>query len=137
MHSFSKLVSIVTLNWSRNHFSKTYIWKIYEFLIFLLNFHPKATSWWKGGQIYILPCIFLNMGLRWFILNQSYVQISYDWLENKLNDFYCKKAWFWHQEVAKIRQMQGNWSLRGSKSCFILFYQKYGIFYWARISHLE
>ena len=59
--------------------------------------------------------------------HQSWVQISYDCLENNLNDSYYKKAWFWHQEVAKIRQMQGIWSLKGSKSRFMLSYLKYRI----------
>ena len=45
-------------------------------------------------------------------------KISYNGLENNLNDSYDNEAWLWHQEAAKIRQMQGNWSLRVSKSPF-------------------
>ena len=46
--------------------------------------------------------------------------MSYDRLENNLNDSHVNKAWFWHQEVAKLRQMQGNCSLRGQS--YILCY---------------
>ena len=53
-----------------------------------------------------------NMGLRWSILQQSRVQISYDGLKNNLNDSHVRKAWCWHQKGAKVRKIQGNWSLR-------------------------
>ena len=66
-----------------------------------------------GGQNHVLCYFIRNMGFRWPILHQSWVQISYDGLENNLNDSHFKKAWFWHQKGAKIRQIQGNLSLRG------------------------
>ena len=38
-------------------------------------------------------CYFIqNMRFRWPIFHQSRVQISYDGLENDLNDFYVNKA---------------------------------------------
>ena len=74
-----------------------------------------------GGQNHYLCYSIRNLVLRWPILHQSWIQISYDGLENNLNESHVKKAWFWHQEGAKIRQFQGNWSLRGSKSRFMLF----------------
>ena len=79
-----------------------------------------------GGQNHVLCYFIRNLILRWPILHQSWVQISYDGLENNLNESHVKKAWFWHQEGAKIRQFQGNWSLRGSKSRFMLSYQNMG-----------
>ena len=79
-----------------------------------------------GGQNHVLCYFIRNMGFRWPILHQSWVQISYDCLENNLNDSQDNKVWFWHQEGTKIRQMEGNWSLRGSKSRFMLFHKKYG-----------
>ena len=81
--------------------------------------------WW--GQNHVFCYIFKNMEFRWFMLNQSWVEISYDGLENILNDSHVNKAWFWQQEGAKIRQMQRLWSLRGSKSHLMLFKLKYGI----------
>ena len=97
------------------------------FYKFLLNFHPKAKLWWKGGQIYILSCNFQNMGHNWPIFHQSWVKISSDGLENKFNDSHVNKDQFQHQEVAKMCQIQVNWSLSGSKSCFMVFLKKYGI----------
>ena len=81
----------------------------------------------RGGQISVLHCNFLNIGLRWPIFHKYWVQISYKGLENNLNDYHANKSRIWHQEVAKMRQMQGNRSLRWSKSGFMLFYQKYVI----------
>ena len=72
-----------------------------------------------GGQNHVLCYFIRNMGFIWPILHQSWVRISYDGLENNLNDSHVNKAWFWHQEGAKICQMQGNWSLSESKSCFL------------------
>ena len=45
------------------------------------------------------------MGLGWPILHQSRVQNSYGGLENNLDDSHGKKAWFWHQEGGKMRQI--------------------------------
>ena len=78
-----------------------------------------------GGQNHVLCYFIRNMGFRWPILHQSWVQISYDGLENNLDDSHVNKAWFWHQEGAKIWQMQGNWYLRRSKSRFMLIHKKY------------
>ena len=74
-----------------------------------------------GGQNHVLCYFFRNMWFKGPIFHQSWVKISYDCLENNSNDSNDKKVWFWHQEVAKICQMLGNWSLRGSKLRFMLF----------------
>ena len=42
-------------------------------------------------------------------------KISYNGLENNLNDSYANEAWLWHQEGAKICQMEENLAVRGSK----------------------
>ena len=80
-----------------------------------------------GGQNHVLCYFIRNMWLRWPILHQSWAQNGYNDLEKELYDFHVNKAWFWHQEGAKIYQMQGNWCLMGSKSRFMLYFQKYGI----------
>ena len=80
-----------------------------------------------GGQNHVLCYFIRNIGFRLSMLHQSWVKISYNGLVNNLNGSYFNKTWFWNQEVAKICQMQGNWSLRGSKSCFMLFLIKYVI----------
>ena len=80
-----------------------------------------------GVQNHVLCYFIRNMWLRWPILHQSWAQNGYNDLEKELYDFHVNKAWFWHQEGAKIYQMQGNWCLMGSKSRFMLYFQKYGI----------
>ena len=60
-------------------------------------------------------------------MHQSWALNGYNDLEKKLYDSHVNKAWFWHQEGAKIYQMKGNWCLMGSKSGFMLYFQKYGI----------
>ena len=80
-----------------------------------------------GGKNHFLCYFIIIMGFRWHLLLQSWVQISYDGLENNLNDSHVNKAGFWHQEGEKIWQMQGNWYLRRSKSRFMLIHKKYGI----------
>ena len=44
-----------------------------------------------GGQNHVLCYFIRNLGLRWPILHQSWVQIDYDFLENNMNDSHVKK----------------------------------------------
>ena len=74
-----------------------------------------------GGQNHVLCYFIRNIGFRLSIFHQSWVQISYNVLVNNLNDPHVNKAWFWHQEVAKIGQMQRNWSLRGQNHVLCYF----------------
>ena len=76
-----------------------------------------------GGKNHFLCHFIRNIGFKWPILHQSWVQISYNGWENYLDDSRVNKAWFWHQKVAKICQMQGNRSRRGSKLRFMLFHK--------------
>ena len=64
------------------------------------------------------------MWLRWPILRQTWAQNGYKDLKKELYDFHVNKAWFWHQEGAKIYQMQGNWCLRGVKITFYPIFSK-------------
>ena len=82
----------------------------------------------RGGQNHVLCYFIRNMGFRWAILHQSWVNIKFDGLKHNLKDSHVNKAWFWHQEVAKIHQMQENQSLKGSTLHFMLFlWKKYEI----------
>ena len=88
----------------------------------------KMQEYWSlRGQNHVLCHFIGNMRFRGSKFHQSWVQISYDGLENNFNDYHANKAWIWHQEVAKMHQMQGNWSLWGLKSGFMIFYPKYEI----------
>ena len=70
----------------------------------------RVISLW-GGKNHFLWHFIRNIGFKWPILHQSWVQISYSGWENYLDDSWVNKAWFWHQKVAKICQMQGYWYL--------------------------
>ena len=65
-----------------------------------------------------------NMGLRWPILHQSWVQIGFVDLENNLDDLHVKKTCLWHQEAAKICQNARKLGFKGSKSYFMLFFSE-------------
>ena len=65
-----------------------------------------------------------NMGLRWPILHQSWVQIGFVDLENNLDDLHINKTCLWHLEAAKIRHNTKKLSFEGSKSCFMLFFSE-------------
>ena len=83
-------------------------------------------NWALRGQNQVL-CYFLrNMELRRTILHQSWVQIDFVDLENNLDDLQVNKTYLWPQKAAKIRHNARKLSFEGSKSCFMLFFQKYG-----------
>ena len=79
----------------------------------------------EGSKLCFMLFFPRNMGLRWPILHQSWVQIDFVDLENNLDDLQVNKTCLWHQEAAKIRQNARKLSFEGSKSCFMLFFQKY------------
>ena len=54
-----------------------------------------------GGQNHVLSYFMRNIRFRWPILHQSWVQISYDGLENNMNDSPVKKLDFNTRKVQK------------------------------------
>ena len=78
-------------------------------------------NWVLRGQNHVLCYFFRNIGLRWPILHQSWVQISFVDLENNLDDMHVSDDCLWHQKVAKIRYNVRKLSFEGSKFCFMLF----------------
>ena len=85
-----------------------------------------------GGQNHVLYYFIRNMVFKWSILHCSWEQINYNCLENNLNGSQVRKAWSWHQEVAKYAKMQRNRPLGRSKSRFMLSYKKY----WIKMAHV-
>ena len=55
----------------------------------------------QGDQNNVLCYFIRNIGLRWLILNQSWVEISYDVLKHNLNDSHVNKSWFDTRKVQK------------------------------------
>ena len=93
----------------------------------LQKYDKMRGNWAKRGQNHILCYFFRNMELRWPILHQSWVQIGFVDLENNLDDLHIKKTCLLHQEAAKIHHNERKSSFKGSKSCFMLFFQLPGV----------
>ena len=101
-------------------------------------------NWALRVQNHILCYFFRNIGLRWPILHQSWVQISFVDLENNLDDLHVDKTCLWHQKVAKIRHNATKLSFEGSKSYFYAIFARnmglrWPILYqsWVQISFVD
>ena len=81
-----------------------------------------------GGQNHVLYYFIRNMVFKWSILHCSWEQISYNCLENNLNGFQVRKAWSWHQEVAKIRQNARKFTFEEVKIKFCVNLLNFGIY---------
>ena len=76
----------------------------------------------EGSKSCFMLFLFRNIGHRWPILHQSWVQIGFVDLENNLDDMHVNESCLWHQKVAKIRHNVRKLSFEGSKLCFMLFF---------------
>ena len=71
-----------------------------------------------------------NMGIRWPILHQSWVQIGFVDLENNLDDLHVNKTCLWHQEAAKMRQNARKLTFEGVKIMFYAIFSEILDFRW-------
>ena len=69
-----------------------------------------------------------NIGFRWPILHQSWVQIGFVDLENNLDDMHVNMTCLWHQKVAKVRCNASKLSFE--RSNHILCYFTYMGLWW-------
>ena len=94
----------------------------------LQNYIIMQGNWALRGQNHVLCYFSRNMGLKWPILHQSWVQIGFVDLENNLDDMHVNMTCLWHQKVAKVRCNARKLSFEGSNH--ILCYFTYMGLWW-------
>ena len=90
---------ILSTNWFC-WFRKQFGWFASQYDLFMTPGSCKNTSKCKeielwGVKIMLYAIFTRNMGLRWPILHQSWVQIGFVDLENNLDDLHVKKTCLW------------------------------------------
>ena len=113
---------LVVMVWMENKLNVSYVNKAWLLHKEVAKICQMQGYWYFRGSKSRFILFIRNMVFKWSILHCSWEQISYNCLENNLNGSQVRKAWSWHQEVAKYAKMQGNWPFGRSKSRFMLFW---------------